>query len=57
MMVTVLKIVFYTWEFAVSNRAIVLFVCVVISMKINQRHYFQSDLCMLIANMPVLLVY
>lgn len=32
---------------------IALFVCDVISMKINHRHYFQSDLRVLIANMPV----
>jgi len=30
---------------ALSNRIIVLFVSVVVSMEINRRYYFQSDLC------------
>ena len=38
------KIVFCSWEFALSSRVIVLFACLVISMKIKRRHYFQSDL-------------
>ena len=38
------KIVFSSWEFALSNSVIGLFVSVVISMEINRRHYFRSDL-------------
>ena len=37
--------VFYSWEFALSNSAMVLFVSVV-SMEVNRRHYFQCNLCM-----------
>ena len=36
-------IVFCGWEFYLSNSVIVLFVPVVVSMEINNRHYFQSD--------------
>ena len=39
------RIVFCSWEFALSDSVIVLFVPVVISMGINRRYYFQSDLC------------
>ena len=38
------KIVFCSWEFALSNSVIVLFISVVLSMEINRRCYFQSDL-------------
>jgi len=36
------KIVFYSWEFALSNSAIMLFVPVVVSMEINRKYYLQS---------------
>ena len=36
------KIVFCSWEFALSNSVVVLFVSVVFSMEINKRHYFWS---------------
>ena len=36
------KIVFCSWEFALSNSVIVLFVSIVVSMEINRRHYFRS---------------
>jgi len=40
-----LKIVFCIWEFTLSISAIVLFLSVVVvSMEINRRNYFQSDL-------------
>ena len=39
------KLVFCSWEFALSNSVIVLFVPVVISMERSRRHYFQSNLC------------
>ena len=35
---------FYSWEFAQSNSVIVDFISVVVSMEINGRHYFWSDL-------------
>ena len=35
---------FCSWEFALSNSVITLFVFVVVSMEINRRHYFWSDL-------------
>ena len=38
------KTVFCSWEFALSICVIVLFVSVVVSMEINRRHYFQSNL-------------
>ena len=38
------KIVVCTWEFALSNSVIVLFVSIVVSMEINRRHHFQGDL-------------
>jgi len=38
------KIVFCSWEFALLYSVIVLSVSVVVSMEINGRHYFQSDL-------------
>jgi len=38
------KIVFYSWEFSLSNSDIVLLASVVVSMEINRRHYFQSNL-------------
>ena len=37
------KIFFCSWEFALSRSVIVLFV--VVSMEINRRHYFWSNLC------------
>ena len=37
------RIAFCSWEFALSNSVIVLFVSVVVSMETNRRHYFQSD--------------
>jgi len=37
------KIVFCSWEFALSNTVTAPFVAVVISMEINRRHYLQSD--------------
>ena len=33
------------WKFDQSNSVIVLLVSLVVSMEINRRHYFQSDLC------------
>jgi len=36
--------VFFSWEFALSKGVIVLFVSVVVSMEINRRHCFWSDL-------------
>lgn len=40
------NIVLYSWEFAFSNSIIMLFfVCVLVSMEINRRHYFWSYLC------------
>jgi len=38
------KIVFCRWEFALSNSVIVLFVAVVVSMEVNERHYIWSEL-------------
>jgi len=38
------KIMFSSWESALWNSATVFFVAVVISMEINKRHYFWSDL-------------
>ena len=38
------KIVFCRWEFALSNRVTVLFVAIVVSMEINKKHYFWSNL-------------
>ena len=35
---------FFSWEFALSKGVIVLFVSVVVSMEINRRHCFWSDL-------------
>ena len=40
------QILFCTWEFALSNSVIVLFVDVVVSMEINRRHFFWRDLSM-----------
>ena len=48
------KRVFCSWEFALSNSAIVLFVSVVFSMKINWRHYFWSNLCILCQRSPLI---
>ena len=40
------KTVFGSWEFALSSNVIVMiFVAVVISIEINRRHYFCTDLC------------
>ena len=44
------KIVFCSWEFDLSNSVIVLFGSVIVSMEINRRHYFQSDLCVCLAS-------
>ena len=41
---TILKTVLHTREFALSNSVIVLFVSVLVSMKINRKHYSPSDL-------------
>ena len=49
------KIVFCSWEFALSNSIIVLFV--IVSMEINSRHYFQSDLCKWDTEISVLLFF
>jgi len=38
------RIAFCSWEFALSNSVIVLFVSVVVSMEIKRRHYFRSSL-------------
>ena len=38
------KIALCSWEFALSNGVIALFISVVVSMEINRRHYFWSDL-------------
>ena len=38
------KIVFCSWNFSLSNSIIVLFVADVVSMKINRRHYFWSNI-------------
>ena len=35
---------FFSWEFALSNTIIVLFVSIVVSMEIKRRHYFQRNL-------------
>ena len=40
------KIVLCSWEFSILNTAIVLFVSVVASMKINRRYYFWNNLCL-----------
>ena len=42
------KIVFCSWESALSNSVIVLFVSVVVSVEICRRHYFWSNLCILV---------
>jgi len=34
------KIAFFSWEFALSNSVIVLFIPVVVSLEMNRRHYF-----------------
>lgn len=39
------KIVFCSNELSLSNRVIMLFVVVVVSIEINRWYYFQSDLC------------
>ena len=39
------RIVFCSWELSLSNDVIVLFVSVLVSMAINRRHDFWSDLC------------
>ena len=44
MMVTVEKLVLYSREFSLLNSVIVLFESVVVSVEINRRHYFQSNL-------------
>ena len=44
------EIVFSSWECALSNNVIVLFVPVVVSMEIDTRHYFWSNLCMFCLN-------
>ena len=38
------KIVLCSWAFALSNSFILLFLCSVVSMEINRRHYFHSNL-------------
>ena len=38
------EVVFYSWEFALPNSVTVLFVCAVVSMEINRRHYLCSNL-------------
>ena len=38
------KIMLCYWQFALSNRVIVFFVSVVVSMVIHKRHYLQSDI-------------
>lgn len=43
MVVTILKAVFCSWEFALLSSAIVIFVSVVVSMVTNRRHYFWSN--------------
>ena len=43
-MVTIVKQVFCSWEFALSNRVIALFVSVLFSMEINRWHCFWSNL-------------
>jgi len=40
------KILFCSWEFALSNSVTVVFVATVVSKEINRRHYFQSNLCL-----------
>ena len=39
------KVVFCSWGFALSNSVTVLFASVVVSMEINRRQYFWSNLC------------
>jgi len=46
-MVVTVERVFCSWEFALSNSVIVLFVSVEVSMEINRRHYFQDNLHMM----------
>ena len=38
------KAVLFSWEFALSNSVIVLFVAVAVCMEINRRHYFWNNL-------------
>jgi len=38
------KVMFCSWEFALSNSIIVIFVSVTVYMEINRRHYFWSNL-------------
>jgi len=40
------KILFCSWELAPPSSVIVFFVSVVVSMEINRRYYFQSNLCL-----------
>jgi len=42
--VTILKTVFCSWEFALLNGVLVVFVLIIFSMIINRRHYFWFDL-------------
>jgi len=39
------KMMFWSWEFALSNSVIVLFVSVGVSIEMNRRHCFWSNLC------------
>ena len=39
------KVVFWSWDFALLNGFVALFVSVGLSMEINRRHYFWSNLC------------
>jgi len=48
------KIVFYSWEFPLSNSVIV---SVVVSLEINGRHHFWSNLCILLYSIRINLLY
>ena len=50
------KTVFCSWDFALLNSVIVLFVPAVVSLEINLRHYFQSKLCTVIPSHLLLTV-
>ena len=43
------KIMFCSWECALSNSVILHFISVVVSVEINRRHYFQSNIHILFA--------
>lgn len=50
MVATTLRIALCSWEFAIPDRAIALSLSVAVSMKINKRQYFQSNLSIFLLN-------